>query len=434
MRSETRAWLDRPELARLWDRLRDRLERNGLRAQGRLRLEAVTAAESEAVSLLLGRPCTGSVVSFELADLDDRLRSGAAETGLVDVVAELRGELTDRRARNHERRSVSARLWSAADEALRAHGVDGTGWANAWLEEIRRGGALARVRPEQAETLLLQAVNVLAELDVPARLGLDAGPATGPSTRVLRVGRGELAARVTGSAHGLDDDTLLSRLVLRGLARVHDAPFPPDAPSRRELWEKAGVATDRVSGTVLTFGLTPLGDDLDARWLRERSAAGAETHLTLRDLHRMSWRLPPETEVFVCENPRVVEAAADRGAGRPVVCLSGNPSSTGLALLDALIGARALLCYRGDFDWPGLAIANRVISRYGARPWRMGAADYEAHVAIARKRGTPLPPLAGEPVEASWDVELTPAMLALGVAVHEETVLELLVGDLRAND
>ncbi|MGA5415666.1 DUF2399 domain-containing protein [Streptomyces pseudogriseolus] len=39
-------------------------------------------------------------------------------------------------------------------------------------------------------------------------------------------------------------------------------------------------------------------------------------------------------------------------------------------------------------------------------------------------------PLTGPPVEAAWDMELTPAMESLGVAPHEEAALDLLLKDL----
>ncbi|MDN3351361.1 TIGR02679 family protein [Actinomadura sp. DC4] len=439
MTTRTRAWLDQPALARLWDRLRDRLERNGLLVRGRLRLDGVTAAEREALALLTGRPYAGDAVSIALADLDAQLRTGAAERGLVEVVAELRGPLTDRPAARDARRAAAESLWAAADQALRSRGLASAAWSGPWLEEVRRAGALARLAPETAGRLIVQAVDVMATLAGPASpgaAGLDPSSAgasgmdpSGPSAAGAP-GRGELAERVTGTAHGLDDGTLLSRIVLRAVARVLEMPPPQDARSRRELWEAAGVAVDRVSTTVLTHGLVPLGEQPAVRLLRERTRAGFENHLTLRDLGRMTWRLPPGTEVFVCENPRVVEAAADRGCRRPLVCVSGNPTTTALTLLDALHAAGARLAYRGDFDWPGIAIANRMIGRYGARPWRMRATDYEEHVATARDRGTPLPPLTGALVDAVWDPELTPAMTALGVAVQEESALELLLADL----
>jgi uncharacterized protein (TIGR02679 family) len=411
---ETRTWLAQPALARLWDLLRDRLERNGLQVRGRLRLDDIAEAEREALSLLTGRSYAGSGVSVALTDLDTALRAGAAGCGLVEVTEQLRGPLTDRPALRDARRAATETIWSAADRASRIHGLDDAPWLGPWLEEVRRAGTLTRLDPSRASQLIVQAIEVLALLREPPTLG-----------------RGELAERVTGTAHGLDDDTLLSRLVLRGVARMLDVESPQDARTRRELWQAAGVTTDRVSTTVLTYGLAPLGDEPPVRLLRERTLAGVETHLTLRDLHRMTWRLPTSTEVFVCENPRVVEAAADHGCRRPLVCVFGNPTTTALTLLDALHAAGARLAYRGDFDWPGIAIANRMNSRYATRPWRMNAADYEEHVATARERGTPLRPLSGSPVDAAWDRELTPAMTALGAAVHEESALELLLTDLR---
>jgi uncharacterized protein (TIGR02679 family) len=427
--TQTRAWLDQPALARLWDRLRDRLERNGLQVRGRLRLDGVTPAEREALALVTGRPYAGDAVSIALADLDAQLRTGAAERGLVEVVVELRGPLTDRPAARETRRAAAEAIWAAADQALRSRGLASAAWSGPWLEEVRRAGALARLAPENAGRLIVQAVDVMAVLTGPMpSVATLLGGAT--SDDAMPPGRGELAERVTGTAHGLDDGTLLSRIVLRAVARALEVPPAQDARSRRELWEAAGVSVDRVSTTVLTHGLTPLGDEPAVRLVRDRTRAGFETHLTLRDLHRMTWRLPPDTEVFVCENPRVVEAAADRGCTRPLVCASGNPTATALTLLDALHAAGARLAYRGDFDWPGIAIANRMIGRYAARPWRMRASDYEQHVSTALDRGTPLPPLTSALVDASWDPELTPAMTALGVAVQEESALELLLTDL----
>jgi uncharacterized protein (TIGR02679 family) len=387
MPATVRAWLARPELARLWDKIHDRLQRNGIAVRGHVLIPDPTDAEREALSLLMGRSYPAGRISIALADLDRRLAASAAERGVADVVAELRGELVDKPAMRS------------------AHALS--------------GGAVSRLASDRAAVLLLQAVTVLARLH--GRLAAGS----------LALGsRGELAEHVTGTAHGLDDDTVLARLVLRGLARARGIDAPRDARARRELWEAAGVATDQVSSTVLTYGLMPLGDDWPARLLRERSQKMAEAHLTMRDLRRMRWCLPPGTEVFVCENPRVIEAVADASCQRPLVCTSGNPTTTVLALLDALTGAGASLAYRGDFDWPGVAMANRIIGTYQARPWRMSAADYEEHVRIARDRGTPLQPLSGQLTAAEWDPELAPAMQAIGVGVQEESALELLLADL----
>lgn len=421
-----RAWLARPELARLWDKVHERLQRNGIAIRGHVLIPDTTHAEREALSLLMGRVYSTPPVSIALTDLDRQLQASAAGRGVADVAAELRGELVNRPAVRSARQAEQEQVWSAAADAMRTTGLGLLPWAPGWLEETRRGGAVSRLRADGAARVVVQAVTVLARLSVSAEEYADvAGPVIGS--------RGELAERVTGTAHGLDDDTVLARLVLRGIARSRGEEFPRDARARRELWEAAGVATDQVSSTVLTYGLVPLGGDWPARLLRDRSLAAAETHLTMRDLRRVEWNLAPGTEIFVCENPRVVEAAMDAACRQPLVCTSGNPTTTALALLDALVGCGARLAYRGDFDWPGIAMANRIIRRYAARPWRMSATDYEEHVRLARDRATPLQPLSGQPTVAEWDPELTPAMQKIGVGVQEESVLELLLTDLAAN-
>ncbi|MEV6999457.1 DUF2399 domain-containing protein [Streptomyces sp. NPDC093982] len=63
--------------------------------------------------------------------------------------------------------------------------------------------------------------------------------------------------------------------------------------------------------------------------------------------------------------------------------------------------AGCAFAYHGDFDWPGIALANRVVEV-----------------------------LTGPRVEAGWDGELAPAMEALGIALHEEAALDLLLEDL----
>lgn len=189
------------------------------------------------------------------------------------------------------------------------------------------------------------------------------------------------------------------------------------------------MTPDEVSSTVLAYGLRPRGDGWRERALRERATHHAETQLTLRDLRALRLTLPPGTLVRICENPRVVEAAADSACSQPLVCTSGSAATVVLTLLDAMAATGCHFAYHGDFDWPGLALANRIIRRYDARPWRLHTDDYER--LAARAEGVPRLPLAGRPVTADWDPDLAPAMAALGIALHEEATLDLLVRDLR---
>jgi uncharacterized protein (TIGR02679 family) len=240
--------------------------------------------------------------------------------------------------------------------------------------------------------------------------------------------RTELAARLTGSAHGLDDGTIVAQLVLRALALDLGCQPPTTTGARRDLWERYGVNADTVSSTCLVLGVLALGEVSVARRLRIAAEAGDPVHVTPRDLR--SLRPARHGRVLVCENPRILEAMADKfGGDVPVLCTSGQPRLVTMELLRRMGRAGAVLQYHGDFDWPGVAIANRLIAEVGAQPLLMGAADYQA----AARSGQAALDLTGTPVAASWDAALTTAMTRLGVAVHEEAVLDDLLACLTMN-
>jgi uncharacterized protein (TIGR02679 family) len=106
---------------------------------------------------------------------------------------------------------------------------------------------------------------------------------------------------------------------------------------------------------------------------------------------------------------------------RPEVCTSGEPNTVVLQVLRRLTEGGAVLRYHGDFDWPGIAIANRLVGRFRVCPWLMSTEDYEDGL----QAGIPL--LAGSPVEPAWDNDLDAAMRSQNRAVHEEAVLDQLL-------
>ncbi|MFF7282344.1 TIGR02679 family protein [Streptomyces griseorubiginosus] len=415
----TRDWLTGPGLTRLWQGARKRLESNGVQATGSLRLTAMNAQERNDLSLLLGKPLTGAAVTIRLDVLDARLRASAAGLGLRQTLEELGPPLTDRRAARADVAARREQVWSSLASSLDASPLADQEWPRQWYDLLHRAGVPRGVTPEAAIWTLQQAVQVLTAL---------LGP-EGPERNSTR-GRGELAAMTTGSAHGLDDGTWLARLVQRGVALAHGTEFPDDAAGRRALWRLVSVTPDEVSSTVLTYGLRPDGEGWRERALRERADHHAEVHVTPRDLHDLRLQLPAATLIHICENPRVVEAAADAACLQPLVCTSGSAATVVFTLLDALAATGCRFAYHGDFDWPGIALANRVIRRYEAEPWRMGTADYEHLAARSQAEGIPQLALDGQPVNADWDPDLAHAMIALGVALHEEATLDLLVDDL----
>jgi uncharacterized protein (TIGR02679 family) len=404
--------LDRPGLSRLWDAVAERLQRNGLRSAGTLRLEGLDREERHALAGILGRPVANDRATIDLADLDRRLRERHVAGGLVGVAEQMRGPLVDRPGRRQARAEASARVWAAGRIGLDEVGLGGAAWAEPWFENLRRAGTLGRVPAERAEGLFSAAVRCLAAVPT-----LSGDPPCG---------RGELASRITGDAHALDDGSLLGSLVLRAAAVIVGTPYPSSPAGRRALWRAVGVLTDEVSTTVLTAGLRTKGRS----WLDGRSEAGWESHLTIRDLRRIDVRAPDDGVVHVCENPRVLEAALDAGTRRALVCSQGQPAVVVTALLRLLADFGCELRYHGDFDWPGISIANLLVGSYGCRSWRFGSVDYLDALAGLAPVVAELPTLNGAPVASCWDVELTTEMASAGRAVHEELLLNDLIADL----
>jgi len=399
------------DLDRLWEAAASRLERNGVEPRGVIVLEGLSREERHALAGLIGRR-VDERARIDLAVVDARLRETGVALGLVAALTARRGALVDRPAARAAKAATRAELWSAIRAGLASAGLDGEPWVEAWLESIRP--VLGRLGPGRAQSVATTAVRCVARL-----------PSSSPG-----VGRTELASAVAGSSHALDDGSLLGALVLRAIASRLATPLPSSAAERRQLWAQGGVVSDEVSTTVLTLGLRPEGASCVARSVCERSDAGCEAHLTLRDLSRLDRLVPAGTPVSVCENPRVLEASMDAASRAAIVCTGGNPTVVVTTLLARLASNGAHLRYHGDFDWPGVAIANRVIGTFGSTAWRMGVADYEDALAAAGAGVVELLPLDGRPVAAVWDAELTASMERAGVAVHEEAVLDVLVADL----
>jgi uncharacterized protein (TIGR02679 family) len=195
-----------------------------------------------------------------------------------------------------------------------------------------------------------------------------------------------------------------------------------------ELWASVGVLVGGgITSTALVLNLTAKGDGALATGLSAAAAVGEPIYLTLRQLvHQpVLWCLGPNP-ISVCENPAVVAEAANRlgSACRPLICTQGQPSTAVTTLLRQLAQAGALIRYHGDFDWAGIRIANGVIARHGAVPWRMETADYLAAQDSGKR-------LSDDAVDASWDPALAMAMRDRGQAIEEERLLDGLLGDLR---
>lgn len=407
----------------LWRSVRARLERNSLSANGHIYVD-LDYATAQDLSGLLGEAVHPGRRRIDLAKLDVALRASTVAQGLVTVVAEMTGSpLVDRLARSRARRQARADLWTVWETAIVEAGLGGAPWLGAWQEDVRRTGLLSRAG-DTAPRSIHEAVAVLRVLVASTPLAFHEPNSVAellPLPPAFELA--ELATAAQVGAHALDHGRVTAALVLRALAAATGTPPPTTAGARRELWSLAGVTPDSVSGTLLTWGLRPPGDDPWSTMMRVRADLGLVTHITAQEWTTAAyrpWTTPGQT-VFVCENPQVLQAAARVAAPNPLLCVSGNPATVAINALDNLVSTGAAVRYHGDFDVAGVRIAARLFGR-GMTPWRFGADDYLAAVEHSRL------PLTGTVPNTPWDPDLAQAMRSHGLAVHEEAVLnDLLV-------
>lgn len=377
-------------LVPLVDRIVQRV-RLGRPLTGSVTLSTTNPDVRAAVAALLGRPIgSGATTSVRLDEVDRIVRESGAAPDLLSAILLLHGPVpvvADEEAAERER-------WERVATPLVRYASRHPEMAflPAFAGRLRAGGRT----PTAARVLVRDLLRVL-----------DGLPARGQTLAAF-------SARHLDSAHALDRGPLRSLVeaVLDEYAVQHDEPTGTDR------WEMVGVAADPAASSVLVHALrfdraTPVGRALDALTGPHLVTLGmlAEGATAVAD------------EVFVCENPTVVAAAAARygPACRPLVCVRGQPSAAAQRLLVQLARSGTVLRYHGDFDWGGIRIADRVIGLTGALPWRYRSQD------LVALQGAPL---MGKRVEASWDPDLAAAIEARGMRLEEEQVLEALLGDL----
>ena len=398
-----------PEYERLLAAARRSLERTGGDLTGTISIPAPSDAERRAIIGLTGqyRDARTAQVSVRLTDLDRAVRESTGR-GLPALLADLGGPLRNRPA---ERSALAAARDSAVETAQASALHDASDWYRDWLAEVAADGTLTRLIGQGEQARLGQAVRVLEHL-----AGRAGAPVLLPA----------LAADVTGDTKALNHGTVLSTLVLRALAIKTGLGRARGAEERRGLWEAADVVVDDLASRVLVLNIPAEGSGL-AEWLAGAARLGVPFYVTLHQLMTLPPSLPG-TLVHVCENPAVLRrAAAELGPGSaPLMCTEGRPSTAFHQLAAAVTAGGGRLRYHGDFDWPGIAIANSVMRRHGAGPWRMGAADYLAGVRADDEHVA----LTGPPQPTPWDPELAQVMAATGRALYEESVADPLITDL----
>lgn len=391
-----------PDLSPLWDAVRDRLERLGSMRRGRLRIPPLSTGGRQHLTSLLGRSLTATV---DLVELERALERVGAGPDLVRALDSLGHAMS---FANEDRRT-ERRVRADAREAVRVEvSVWPELWGTSWINDVIQSGLLRGLDNDGAVGLVRDVRRCLDALSC----------ADQPRSRV------DLAARVLGDSHALDPGTRLSASVMRGLRHHYAIELYDDTD--RTVWDRAGAPNDSVSAPALTWNLPIVAGDGLAPIAWTATSLGVVAHLSQMALRSNPVKVEAGTVVLVTENPRVVEAAAQRRSTLTVISTNGNPSVAVRLLLTQLLESGAEVRYHGDFDAAGLSICRRMAA-IGLRPWRMDAKDYECAVADAFAAGVELPLDDADPGPTPWDFHLREIFRAFGRVVHEERLLEELL-------
>lgn len=396
-----------PRYTKLWERARTHLERRDGGLAGTFSVP-VTAEERGALNGLLGteRRTTKAGLQVEAARLDDTLRDGYG-LGLAEFLEHIGPKLRFKSEEDRRIRLLRERVLAPA----RASRLTSQDWYGRWLEWVEVKGAVTSLVKKEDTRMLAQAVRALETI-------------VGERVPVLLP---DLAVRVTGDTKALNEGAgPLPKLVLGALAERSRTTRPENSQESRALWEEHEVVPDDLASRALVLGLPARGEGL-GEWLTDAAARGIPFQVTLHQLVSMPVTVSAPV-VYVCENPAVLRAAAQRLGtdSAPLICSEGWPSAAFHRLASAVVEGGGRLRHHGDFDRAGLSITRRMIERHGALPWRMGASDYLAHEPRESH------PLGAAPESSPWDPELERAMARRGHVVFEESVVDVLLEDLRA--
>lgn len=419
----------------VWARVRRHLDKHGAQRRGAIALNDLDPTSELTLRSLLGRVSR----RVDLSQLETALVELGIGADLSEALARLGHPPSAAAAL---RRSDRARA-SAAQTVLREAAESWPEpWARKWADGVIKAGLHGGLDQDEVETLAHDVRRLLDYLDDCDSVTTGTGPypRVEPDTRDEPGGdepagsgvsrpdissRTEIAATLFGSAHALDPGTRRAAFVTRALQlRIGDDL------TGRELWEASGIQADRVSAPALVWRVPATGDSALAGLLLGAARGGLALHVSLLALRRDPVVVPVGTQVLAVENPRLVEAAAERSLACCVVSTNGNPTTAVTTLVQQMRESGACLWYHGDFDASGIAICRRMHD-LGCRPWMMDAQDYRNAIVRAECGSVRLDRDARGCGPTPWDPALEDAFDTRRLIVHEEFVLDEVLGEFR---
>ena len=403
----------------VWAKVRIHLDKHGPERRGAIALPDLDPGSELTLRSMLGKVSK----RLDLRRLENALVERAVGSDLSGALARLGHPPSVEAEQRRMARVLSAEARAALRDAIESWPEP---WASDWAEGLISAGLIGGLGSDEVEPLVRDVRRLLDHVDqseptdaLTRRSGAgqihDRSP--GPSEPRF-TSRTELAAGLFGSAHALDTGTKLTAFVSRALR----CKLGEDLEGR-SLWEAAGIQPDRVSAPALVWAVPVAGQSPLDEALRAARRGGLPLHISLFAMLSHTVAVSAGTSVLVVENPRLVEAAAERRLPICVVAANGNPATAVTTLLGQLQQSGAVIRYHGDFDSAGIAICRRM-HELGCTPWVMDADDYRDAVRRAELAGVALERDSRECGPTPWDPMLEQAFNERRLIVHEEFVLD----------
>lgn len=379
----------------VWAAARQRLDKGGPTRRGRIRAK-LNAHSRLCLRGLLGREPANTI---DLTVLEQALVERGIGSDLDEALSRLGYSPSQEASRRRAERARTAEVQETLDTQTASWPEP---WAGQWAKTVKSAGLLSDLNRQETTRLTRRVRIVLDHLN------------DNPGVVLSRT---ELAARLYGSAHALDNKEKLSRFVEHALRlRVGRSDL-----SGRGLFEHVGIEHCLVSAPVLTWAIPAIRDNSLGKQIYEANLGKLPLHINLYALRQNRIRVPPDTRALVVENPRLVEAAAERNLPVCVIASNGMPATAVTTLVSQLAESRAQLWFHSDFDQAGFRIGN-LWYKDGHHPWMMTHTDYLDAVRHAERDRLELPvdDDPGSCGETPWDPELRTTYQNRCLKVHEE--------------
>ena len=189
------------------------------------------------------------------------------------------------------------------------------------------------------------------------------------------------ASEISGNPHFLDRNTGDgATLFVSILSFLYEIDYPKNAQSWYELFEKANLIKDEISGCVAIYNVHLMRQKEMHKAAEECYKYSQVFMVSLANLLEVTKASSDNNIVYVVENEMVFSSIQNeiKNTNIGLICSSGQLSITALKIIELLVQGNTAIYYSGDIDPGGLGICDRLWKKYPNHiiPWFMNKESY----------------------------------------------------------